>query len=178
MKNNKKVIISALILGAVALAGAYGISKVSANENGNAFGQNSIIQKLASRFNLNENDVKTVFEENRNEMQNKRQEECENRLSKLADEGKITQEQKGAIQKKQQEMRKENENRQAEMKNLSQEERKATQKNRQEERNKHQEEMKKWAEENGIDTEVLNQFMSGRINSDRGQFGGGFRGNK
>jgi hypothetical protein len=65
MEKRKKFIIPALVAATVLGVGAYSISGASAS-NGN--GYNSIVEKIASKFSLNKDDVQKVFDDNRNEM--------------------------------------------------------------------------------------------------------------
>jgi len=144
MKKRSKIIISFLFLGAFIFAGVYGMKSVFAYGNGTDF-RNQMAQKFSQRFNLNQAEVESFLNDSFQERQKERQTYQENRLNQLVLDGKITQEQKEAILKKREEMMNEREA----MANLSWEERKT-------EREKHQNEMKSWAKENGID---LNEIM-------------------
>jgi len=90
---------------------------------------NTMIEKLASKFNLNKNEVKSTFEEMRTQRQQERQKEMqaqfEARLNQAVKDGKITEDQKAKIMAKHQEMQKE--------------------------QGSKRQEMQTWAEKNGID---------------------------
>lgn len=127
---NKKLLIPAVaIVGVIAVTGAYGVSKTMANKNDS--GYPAIIDKLAERFNLNEDEVNGFFQEQRKEKREEMQKRYEERLNQAVSEGKITEEQKKIILAKKEELKSQR------------------QENR-ENRERHREELKKWMEENGI----------------------------
>jgi hypothetical protein len=151
IKNIFLVSFLALIL--LCLVG-YGTVRAYAGEPGK---YPPVIKKLVERFGLNEEEVKAVFDEERTEHQEQGQAHFEERLNQAVSDGKMTPEQKEAILAKKKEMR----NNDEEFKNLSAEE-------RQEKMKVHQEEMKKWAEEQGIDLSLLPMFLG---KGPRGGFG-------
>jgi polyhydroxyalkanoate synthesis regulator phasin len=142
-----------LLLSGLALCGLLITGVVFAQVNNNS---SSFIEKLAERFNLNVEEVEEFFEENRPEFKG-----SEMRLDNLVEKGNITEEQKQSILDKQEEMRSAME----ELKDLPIEE-------RHEKMQALQEEMKQWAEDNGIDF----PFMGGFIKSSEGRFRGEFKG--
>lgn len=98
-----------------------------------------LVDKIAQKFNLDKNKVQEVFDEDKKARETQRQEKLEARLAQAVSDGKITAEQKTAILNKLQEFR-------DYMKSLEdkpREERKELMKA------KH-EELKKWAEEQGL----------------------------
>lgn len=101
---------------------------------------NTMIEKLSSKFNLNKDEVKTVFNEVRSQRQQERQKEMqaqfETRLNQAVKDGKITEEQKAKIIAKHQELQKE--------------------------RGSKHDEMEAWAKKNGINLEWMNQFQGPR----------------
>jgi 4-alpha-glucanotransferase len=124
----------------------------------------SLIQKLVERFNLNPDEVQEVFEEHRGERRAKMEQHFGERLDQAVAEGRITVEQKEALLTKKAEMEAEC----AGFKELSMEERK-------EKMAQHQQEMKAWVEENGLDFFALRDLRMGGFKG--GHFGGrGFRG--
>lgn len=102
--------------------------------------QQSLVDKIAQRFNLDKTQVQEVFDEARQEREAKHQQKIEQKLDKAVTEGKITAEQKTAILNKFQEFREYMES----IKDKPREERKELMKA------KH-DELKKWAEEQGLD---------------------------
>jgi len=159
IKNKLFILTLALVLLGVV---GYGTAKAYAGEPG---GYPPIVQKLVERFGLNEDEVKAVFDEERTEHQAQMQARFEERLSQFVSDGKITEEQKQAILAKKEEMQGNRE----EFKDLSAEERKQKMEER-------RQEMQSWAEQNGIDVDLLPMVMGGGPGH-RGGFGGrGFGG--
>ena len=85
---------------AVGAAGLLGINQVASAQSGsNQY--TGLIQKIAQTFNLDQNKVQAVFDQYRQEqqasLQQKRQQQIEDRLSQAVQQGKLTNEQKQAI---------------------------------------------------------------------------------
>lgn len=138
MNKNKKIAVAAFAVGALALmAGAYGISTTYAQDND---GRTTLIQKLASKFGVEESEVESVFDEHRQEMHTEHQAKFSEKLDEAVEAEKITAEQKQAILDKHEEMRSEKEG----LKDLEPEERQTKMKEL-------KGEMRDWAEENDID---------------------------
>lgn len=162
MKKSTKILVPTLVLGVLAGAGALGVKSANANWFGFRGGENkdSLIQRLVEKFNLNQGEVETTFEEHRDQMQEERKAQQEERLSDLVSEGKLTEDQKNALIAKMEENQAEREQNREEFQNMTREERQA-------ERQEHRDEMDQWFEEQGIDKNVL---------GGRGEMGGGHRG--
>ena len=129
---NKKIIIPSLALTVLAGVGSHAVTTVYAQENNSV---HPMMQNIAQRFNLNEDEVANFFKEQRETRMEERKATREEQLNQAVSEGKITEEQKNALLTKM-------------------EERKA-------QRQTHREEMQAWAEENGIDLSVLNLGKKG-----------------
>jgi hypothetical protein len=117
-------------------------------------GMNSIVQKLAQRFNLNEAEVKAVFDEQHSEMEKQMQAKMEAELTQAVTDGKLTEDQKQKIIAKRAEMRDSRENKFIEFK--AGEEPSADQLATL--KAQHQQEMadlKQWAEDNDVPLEYL-----------------------
>lgn len=98
---NKKILAS--IFGVTLLGSTlFGASYVAAQKTDTA--TPSIVQRLAEKFNLNQDDVQKVFDEHRQENQKYMQEQLAKRLDQAVKDGKITTAQKDAILKKHSEM--------------------------------------------------------------------------
>ena len=115
-------------------AGLYKTAVVSAQTNGSPF--QSLIARIAEKFNLKTEDVQTVFDEHRQQKIDAMKARFEERLTALVKEGKLTEAKKQLIMDKKEELMEK----------------------RQTDREAHHEEMQTWAEENGID---LNLFFGG-----------------
>ncbi len=142
--NYKKVALPLLGLGAIAVVGVSSVSLVNAQGGPNGDRHQQMIQELSQRFNLNQQEVESFFEEKQEERQAEMQSLFEERLSQAVADGKITEEQRQEILEKHQEIR---EQRQA-FRDLEPEER------RQKMQEVHQE-MQQWMESNGIEPGIL-----------------------
>lgn len=161
-KNHKKsLVIVSIVLGALLFAGTYGINQVVAGEEEKI----SIIQEIAKRFNLKEEEVRTVFEEHRKKNELDRLKMVEEKLSRAVANGALTEEQKKIILDKSKEL---GEKRSA-LSNLSKEE-------RQNEIRRQKESLKQWAEENNIELRKLAPYLGKELrkNNRSGNFGRGF----
>ena len=116
----------------------------------------TLVQKIATKFGLNQADVQAVFDEQRDEHHQQMQNRFEEKLTQLVKDGKLTEEQKTKIIAKFSEVKQQNDTTREEMRDKTPEERKAA-------HDKRQEELKTWAEANGIDANVLTDaFGPGR----------------
>jgi len=120
----------------------------------------NIIQKLIDKFNLNPEEVSQVLEETREEQHQQAQANFEEKLNEAVENGRITEDQKSIILAKHEEMKNSKEN----WKDLSPEE-------RMEKGKTMKEELKTWAEQNGID---LKDLFLGYNKGSRGGFKTGF----
>lgn len=108
MKLTRKQLISAAVVTVLAGGiGLVGVASVSA-ERGRSDRSETMAQRIATKFNLNKDEVKAEMdaqkEEDRAAHQAERKQKREEHLQKLVDEGKITAEQKDAIITKQDEI--------------------------------------------------------------------------
>ena len=145
----RKMIVPALALGVATVVGVAGISHVSANE-GDQYPP--IIEKIAEKFNLNQDEVKQVFDEERESHQEEMKAKREERLNQLVSDGKLTEDQKNALTAKEEEMQKERETQMEAVKDLSPEERREKM---EEYREAHKDEMKDFFEEQRIDASLF-----------------------
>jgi len=142
-----------IILPLVAIAvlgfGVFTAKSVFAQQDAASFGgsRSSLIQRISARFGLNEEDVKAVFDEDRQEHQQEMQSVYEEKLSQYVSENKITAEQKQLILAKHEELM----SRRQSNADLTAEERRA-------QMEQERAELKSWAEDNGIDIPVLGGF--------------------
>jgi hypothetical protein len=144
-----------LVLGAVTsigLAGMTGLGVASA-ASGSSSGD-TIIDKIASKFNLNKDDVRAVFDEERSEREAEHQQKVEERLSKAVKEGKLTESQKVKIIAKLAELKAEREADRDAMKGKTTEECRAIMQQK-------REELRQWAKGNGISLTYLHFGFGG-----------------
>jgi len=159
---NKIIIPAALVLAIITLA-AYRTAVVYAQGSNNKYPP--VLEKLVERFNLNEDEVRVVFDEVREEHQGQMQEQFNQRLDQAVTDGKITLVQKELILAKHEELKGGKENWE-DWYNLSPEERREMGEER-------HEELEAWAESNGID---LYLFFSLGKGEGKGEFGGRHKG--
>lgn len=150
---NKKIIVP-VIAAAVALGTvAFGARSVSAQSTEGAYP--SIITKIAERFNLNQDEVKAIFDEERATREVEMQQKIEEQLTAAVAAGELTESQKQAILVKQSEMKTEREAEMKSMQSLTDEERKAAMESKKSEMETKRAELKAWAEGQGIDMKYL-----------------------
>ena len=146
---NKKLLTVAGLLATVGVAGVLGLSSVSAEETTDSKSDpmSSLVDKIASKFNLKEEEVQAVFDEHKDEMQAKHKSKIEERLNTAVSEGKLTQDQKNKILAKLEELKNDRPDK-SELENKSPEEIKALMEQK-------RSELEAWAEQNDIPKEHL-----------------------
>lgn len=140
----KLVILGAAATIGLAGLGSAGLAVAETGEDGS-----SLVAKIAQKFNLNQDEVQAVFDEERAEHHAERETKFKERLAQAVTDGKLTQEQADKIQAKHEEMQTVMESLQDKSKD---ERREAMHANR--------DELKQWAEDNDIPEEYLR--MGGR----------------
>lgn len=133
---------TAFVLGAVAISGGVYASEVEKQNP-----MNSLVSAIASKFNLNTSEVKSVVDgvmkEHHEEMQQKHKEMFSEKLSKAVTNGELTQAQANLILAKITEVASAREVNKESFKDLTASERKEKMK-------KHQEDIKEWIKDNNI----------------------------
>lgn len=127
----------------------------------NNSGQSDLIDALSSKFHINKDEVKQVFEEQHEKREAAHEKRQSERLQKLVENGTITANQKSAIESKLAEMKADREANKDEMKDLTPEQRKA----------KHDEkkaEIESWAKDNNIDLSKIKGVFVGGPEGHRG----------
>lgn len=137
----KSLIIPTIVLGLGALT--FATSKVMADDNVRPFNT-----RIAEHFGLNQDEVddfrRQMHEERQAEMGQRHQE----RMNSLIEDGTLTEDQANMLEARHEEMRAEREANLEQWRSMSREE-------KQTQMEEHRQEMQQWAEENGIDPEVL-----------------------
>lgn len=126
----KKLLITLIVLGGLISTGYFGRGVILANGNSS---HETLITKIAQKFNLNESDVEAVFQSVRDERQAEMKKRQEDRLGDAVNDGVITEAQKNAILTKMRE--------------------------HQEARGQNREEMQSWFKEQGIDQTKLRDYL-------------------
>ena len=141
---NKKILLSMLVLTTIVGIGFATAGQVKAQMN--QTGLSPMVKNLATRFNLNQTDVETFMNEQRDIRHEEMQTSREDRLTTAVNDGKITEAQKALITNKFAE--------------------------KESEREQNREDMQKWADDNGIDLQSL-QLGKGGHKAHDGQKGFG-----
>ncbi len=144
---NKKLLLPAVTLLVVG-ASIFGVHGVLAADTDNP--ESTLVQKIATKFNLNQDEVQKVFDEEHAVREAEMQTKNEDRLSQLVTDGKITEAQKTLILNKQKELKANRPDKDS-FKNLTPEERKSQMEAK-------KTELENWAKENGIDIKYLFGF--------------------
>ncbi len=159
---NRRIIVPVLALmaaGTIAV-GAATVSAQTVDESGYP----SIVTKIAEKFNLNQDEVRAVFDEEREARQADMQQRMEDRLTEAVKAGELTEAQKQAILTKHEEMQAEREANFESMKSMTQEQRQAAMEAK-------RTELQTWAQSQGIDMKYLMMFGRGG-HGGPGGFGG------
>jgi len=93
MNISKRTMIASAAVAAVSIAGISGVGMASAATSDDSSTGTSIVDKIATKFNLNKDEVKAVFDANRTEHQAEMQAKMAERLAQAVTDGKLTQEQ-------------------------------------------------------------------------------------
>lgn len=133
----KKTVIVTLVVAALAAMSIFGAGLVIAQTGD---GYPPIIQKIADKFGLNVDDVKEVFDENREARHEEMHAQCEASLDEAVEDGKITEEQKQELQTLLDKKKAVHED----AKDLTPEERREAMET-------HHNELTKWAQDNDVD---------------------------
>ena len=152
----KKHLVAAGIATAVGITGLTGIGIANAATTTTSTNpMSSLVDAIATKFNLNKTEVQAVFDAQRTEMQAQREAEIKKEVAQLVADGKLTQDQADKINAKRAELQKEREA----LKDA------ATTKTREEmksEMDAKRTELEAWAKDNGIDTQYLRFVFGGR----------------
>jgi hypothetical protein len=154
--NIKKSLMAAGAAATIGLTGSAltaGIVSAATTDSSGTDGMSSLVDKIATKFNLNKEEVKAVFDEDRASHQVEHAAKMEERLTQAVKDGKLTEDQKSKILAKLQEL-KDNRPDPSEMKGKTRAERR-------EAMEKHHAELETWAKENDIPMEYLRFRMGG-----------------
>ncbi len=150
--NIKKPLLIAGAISTIGFAGLAGSSLASAQSS--TSGSDSLVSKIAQKFNLKTEDVQAVFTEDRNAREAEHQASIEKELTQAVTDGKITADQKDKIVAKQKELQTSMEANRDAMKDKTEAERKAAM-------DAKRTELEQWAKDNNIPTEFLRYVHGG-----------------
>jgi hypothetical protein len=142
LSKGQTIALSIAGIGAATLLGVGGVQAAQDTTSGT-----SLVDKIASHFNLNKADVQQVFDQNRTEMKAKHAQAEADRLQKAVDAGTISSVQKDLIVAKQAELKTYMET----LKDKTDEERRTAMKSK-------MDELKQWATDNKIPENLLRSF--------------------
>lgn len=167
----KKQLLIAGAMASIGIAGITGIGVANAETSStNSNPQTKLVEAIASKFNLNKDEVSKVFDEQRSAMEAERTAKADEALTQLVTDKKLTQAQADAIKAKRTEVqaaRDADKPDRAARESMTEEERKAEMEKRRSEMQTKRSELETWAKEQGIDTQYLRYVMGG------GKHGGG-----
>lgn len=142
IKTKNKFVLSAI---AVALVGVTAFAPTPINAQGS---YPPVVQMLVDKFHLNTGDVQSVFDQAKQNRQDKRQDNIKSRLDQAVKDGKITADQEQKILNKLNELRA---GRQAEIDKLKG----MTPQQRRDEMKKERQDLQNWAKDNGISPKFI-----------------------
>lgn len=146
-----------------ATVGSMGLAHAATSTSTDTNPQQSLIDKLVSKFNLNKADVQKVFDEERSERDSEREAQTKTELDALVKDGKITQGQEDKLIAKAKEIQSQREANRDAMKDKTDAERKAAM-------DKERDSLKQWLSDNGIAREY-GRFLMGHGPGGRGHGG-------
>lgn len=157
----KKVIVASSIaaLGVAGLVG--GAAFATTNSNNGSDPMSNLASAIATKFNLNKDDVQKVVDEQKTAMQQERENEAKAELAQLVKDGKLTQAQADKITAKRAELQKAREAERTSNQTLTADQRKAKM-------DEQKTALDQWLKDNGIDSQYAHLLMGGR-----GGHGGG-----
>lgn len=124
----------------------------------------SLVDAVASKFNLNKTDVQAVFDEQRDKMESEREADVKGQVAQLVSDGKITQDQADKINKKRAELKTERDANRTSRETLSKTERKAKMDER-------KAAIDTWLEQNSIDKQYAYLLIGGHGHGGHGPGG-------
>lgn len=145
----KKIALASGALALVALSSVAVINVASAATQTNK--EDTLVSKIAQKFNLNKADVQKVFDEEHLARQAEMKANYESKLTQAVKDGKITEDQKTKLLAKEAEMHSFMQS----LSNKTRDERKAAMDTK-------RSELEKWAKDNGISTDYLAGPMGGK----------------
>lgn len=154
---SKKSLMVAAAITTLSAVGAMGLQTVNAAAGTSTHPMSSLVQKIATKFNLNKDSVQQVVDGQRREMEATRDQEIKNQLAQAVKDGKLTQDKSDKITAKLAEMKA---NRSTATGKTDAERRAAKQTARND--------LNKWATDNGIPTEYLQLISGGHGGSSQG----------
>lgn len=140
---------------AISAAGLTGVQIANAATDTSSSPMSSLVDAVASKFNLNKAEVQAVFDEQHEKMHAEREADLKEKVAQLVTDGKLTQAQANALNAKRAELQAEREANRESFKDMTRDERKAAIQEK-------KETLTTWLDEQGIDQEYAYLLMGGR----------------
>jgi len=169
MKKQLAIVGAVTAISAAGLTGI-GIAHAANTTSSSTNPMSSLIDAIASKFNLNKTEVQAVFDEQHSQMEAQRETEVKAEVTQLVKDGKLTQDQADKINAKRTELEKERDANRTAGQNLTDTE-------RQTKMDEHRAALDTWLKDNGIDQQYAYLLMGGRGHGPGGPGGHGMRGN-
>ena len=151
----KKHLVVAGIATAVGITGLTGIGVANAaTDTSSTNPMSSLVDAIATKFNLSKSDVQKVFDEQHTKMEADREARIKDEVAQLVTDGKLTQDQADKINAKRAELEKEREAAKSSDSTKTRAEMKS-------ERDAKRTELETWAKDNGIDSAYLRYVFGG-----------------
>jgi Skp family chaperone for outer membrane proteins len=151
----KKILLTTAAVGVLGVSSIAGVGIASAYQGSGD--HDSLISKIAEKFNLDASEVQQVFDEEHAAREAEMKQELKSKLDQAVSDGKLTQEQADQLFAKKQEL--------ADFRHTLAD--KTPEERREALKTKHQE-FKQWAEDNGIDLSALKDYIGGGFGPGRG----------
>ncbi len=154
MKKHLVIAATAATIGIAGLGAGVAHAATNSDSTTSTSPMSGLVDKLASKFNLNKAEVQQVFDEQKATMNAERETKVKEAVAKLVTDKKITQAQADLINAKRESLEKERETNKDSFTDLTQDERKAKM-------DEKKTALESWAKDNGIDTQYLRYVMGG-----------------
>ncbi|MBL8160053.1 hypothetical protein JNJ66_06380 [Candidatus Saccharibacteria bacterium] len=156
-----KNLVVAGVATSMGIAGLAAVGTASAMTTTGTSGDN-LITKIAEKFNLNQDEVKAVFDEAHEEREAAQKQQVEEALTQAVTDGKLTEDQKQKLLDKRAELQAERQAERTEIEGLSDEDRQTAMEGKREEMDTKRQELQQWLSDNGIDETYGRYLMGGR----------------
>lgn len=155
----KKQLVIASAVATLGLAGLAGGAAFATSQSDT--GTNSLVNAIATKFNLKTADVQAVFDANKAQMHAEREQQVKNQVAQFVKDGKLTQAQADKINAKRAELEKAREAERAADQNLTESQRQAKREQMRTQMDAKKAELDTWLKDNGIDAQYRYLLMSG-----------------
>lgn len=158
----KKQLVIASAVATLGLAGLAGGAAFATSQSSNGTDpMSSLVNAIATKFNLKTADVQAVFDANKTQMQAQREQQVKDQVAQLVKDGKLTQAQADKINAKRTELEKAREAERTADQNLTETQRQAKREQMRTQMDAKKTELDAWLKSNSIDTQYGYLLMGG-----------------